>query len=138
MAQGWSDTLGAQNPFTDLLAMTASMLQLPKTTHLLRSRCTLTHFYLNSWLPLKHSLGGTLCAKCVLNADRHLFMMFECVAAEVNSVEGKPKICRTLLNGTTNQQDAGRRSAIMLVQQQVKPHVVAERLIAMTNKVGLS
>ena len=88
----------------------------------------------------------TLCTKCVFNVDdknscsnvSSSLVESDCVPAEVNIVEEEQNMWRRIKKGTKFQLDAGRRSALLLSSQQVKPHFVAESLITSTVKDALS
>ena len=88
----------------------------------------------------------TLCTRCVFNVDGKNScpnvssspVESDCVTAEVNIVEEEQNMWRRIKKGTTLQLDAGRRSALLLSSQRVKPHFVAESLIASTVKDALS
>ena len=87
----------------------------------------------------------TLCTRCVVSADstNRSFDVSSsgepaCVTAEVNIVEEEQKMWRRIKKGTKFQLDAGRRSALLLSSQRVKPHFVAESLITSTVKDALS
>ena len=60
------------------------------------------------------------------------------VTAEVNIVEEEQNMWRRVKKGTKLQLDAGRRSALLLSSQRVKPHFIAESLITSTIKNALS
>ena len=60
------------------------------------------------------------------------------MSAEVNIVEEEQNMWRRIKKGTKFQLDAGRRSALLLSCQQVRPHFVAESLITSTVKDALS
>ena len=62
----------------------------------------------------------------------------DCVTAEVNIVEDEQNMWRRIMKGTEIQLDAGRRSALLLSTQRVKPHFIAESLITSTIKNALS
>ena len=86
----------------------------------------------------------TLCTRCVFNVDDKNScsnvssspVESDCVSAEVNIVEEEQ--WRRIKKGTKFQLDAGRRSALLLSSQRVKPHFVAESLIMSTVKDALS
>ena len=88
----------------------------------------------------------THCTRCVFNVDdkntcsntSSFLVESDCVSAEVNIVEEEQNMWRRTKKGTKFQLDAGRRSALLLSSQQVKPHFVAESLITSTVKDALS
>ena len=87
----------------------------------------------------------SLCTRCVLSADNtnNSFDISSstkpiCVTAEVNIVEEEQNMWRQIKKGTKFQLDAGRRSALLLSSQRVKPHFVAESLITSTVQDALS
>ena len=88
----------------------------------------------------------TLCTRCVFNVDdknscsnaSSSLVESDCVLAEVNIVEEEQNMWRRTKKGTKFQLDAGRRSALLLSSQQVKPQIVAESLITSTVKDALS
>ena len=87
----------------------------------------------------------TLCTRCVFNVDvknscsnvSSSLVESDCVPAEVSIVEEEPNMWRRI-KGTKFHLVAGRRSALLLSSQQVKPHFVAESLITSTVKDALS
>ena len=88
----------------------------------------------------------THCTRCVFNVDdknscsnaSSSLVESDCVSAEVNIVEEEQNMWRRIKKGTKFQLDAGRRSAMLLSSQQVKPHFLAESLITSTVKDALS
>ena len=88
----------------------------------------------------------TLCTGCVFNVDDKngcsnaslSLVESDCLLAEVNVVEEEQNMWRRIKKGTKFQLGAGRRSALLLSSQQVKPHIVAESLITSTFKDALT
>ena len=88
----------------------------------------------------------TLCTRCVFNVDDKNScsnassspVESDCVSAEVNIVEEEQNMWRRIKKVTKFQLDAGRRGALLLSSQQVKPHFVAESVITSTVKDALS
>ena len=88
----------------------------------------------------------TMCRKCVLDADNKRSCSNDssssvesvCVTSEVNIVKEEQNSGDEFKKGTKLQLDAGRRSALLLSLQRVKPHFVAESLITTTVKNALS
>ena len=84
----------------------------------------------------------TLCTRCVFNVDGENNRPNDSsspvepgfVTAEVNIVEEEEDMWRRVKKGTKLQLDAGRRSALLLSSQRVKPHFIAESLITSTIK----
>ena len=87
-----------------------------------------------------------LCTRCVFNVDgkdncpndSSSSVEPDGVTAEVNIVEEEQNTWRTDKKGTKLQLDAGRRSALLLSSQRVKPHFIAESLIMSTVRNALS
>ena len=108
----------------------------------LSDRCFVACFH-----PVCHDCSHeTLCTICVCNVDgknncpNDSFSPVDvcCVKAEGNIVEEEQNMWRRVKKGTKLQLDAGRRSALLLSSQRVKPHLIAESLITSTIKNALS
>ena len=88
----------------------------------------------------------TLCTRWVFNVDVENIRPNDSsssvepdgVTAEVNIVEEEQNTWRRVKKGTKLQLDAGRRSALLLSSQRVKPHFIAESFITSTVKNALS
>ena len=65
---------------------------------------------------------STLTVRTVVPMFLPLLVEPDCVTAEVNIVEEEQNMWRRIEKGTKLQLDAGRRSALLLSTQRVKPH----------------
>ena len=88
----------------------------------------------------------TLCTRCVstliVRTSVPMILLLPLnpvvLTAEVDIVEEEQNMWRRVKKGTKLQLDAGRRSSLLLSSQRVKPHFIAESLIASTIKNALS